>query len=127
MLTAGEDAGSDGHDNKYYHVEYHHKTNIERFIKVVLDISEHDGDDGDEDEKCYTVHAGRYDGPCLERAGERYQHQPLHPTDHLHQHCEGEEECLVGCRQVDPCVEGDEEDLLDQECRVYDAECKASA
>ena len=44
--------------------------------------------------------------------------QPLDPDDQLDQDGEAEEEGLVGGGEVDPAVEGDEEDQLDQESGV---------
>ena len=46
------------------------------------------------------------------------RHQPLDPNDELNQYGEAQEQTLVGGRQVDATVQGDEEDQLHQQSGV---------
>ena len=48
----------------------------------------------------------------------RHQNQPLDADGYLDQDAEEEEKNLVNDWEVNPCVERDEKDLLDQDCRI---------
>ena len=114
MLSIRNDTESDNHGNPHDDTEYHDYADVERLMEVILDIPECEGDGGDEDEEEKAVSTRCYN-PLSLILTRRHQNQPLHPTHHLHQHTEGEEQCLVSSWEVHPCIEGDEEYLLDQQ------------
>ena len=97
-----------------------------RLVLVVLDVNRLDCQAADEDEEEDDVGEG---GDVI-RGGVLaggHQHHPLDPHHQLDKDAEAKEEGLVHGWQVDPCVEGDEEDLLDKEGGVDEDVGEASA
>ena len=84
------------------------------FLVVILDVFIFEGEDAHEDDEEEDVTEGEDVVAGLVAAG-RPQTQPLQGHHQLDQDGEEEEERLVHGGEVDPGVEGDEEDQLDQE------------
>ena len=83
-------------------------------LVVVLDVFILEREDADEDDEEEDVTEGEDVVTGLVGAG-RPQPEPLQRDDQLDEDGEEEEEGLVHGGEVDPGVEGDEEDQLDQE------------
>ena len=100
------DPGGDRHD--------HQEEDGVGLLVVVLDVFILEREDADEDDEEEDVTEGEDVVTGLVAAG-RPQPEPLQRDDQLDEDGEEEEEGLVHGGEVDPGVEGDEEDQLDQE------------
>ena len=95
-------------------MDHHQEEDVPPLPVVLPDVLAPHGQDGDGRDKEDDVGEGEdVVGGGVGAVGDH--HHPLHPDHQLDEDTEEEEEGLVHGGQVDPGVEGDEEDLLDQE------------